>query len=843
MVINIAPLPTATISGTTTVCQNSGIANITFTGANSSAPYTFYYHINSGGSVQIISTTSGNNTVSISAPTSTPGNYIYYLDSISVGSCFNIISNQQAAVNIIETPTVNLAASTLVACPGDPITLTAIGATTLASIPGFYNWSGVGVNTSLATNTQVISYATPGMYVINVNYTANMAFVLNGCTSPPASITITIQGAPALIINNPNATICEGGCVTLTANGNGSSIVPSGYLWSPGGETTQSITVCPANTTNYSVIGFLGTCESPPATTVVNVTADPSSPNLIVSDTNICVGGSFTFNVNVAGGGGVGAATYQWYKNTILANFGGTAIVNGTGNGTQTGPAYTTQIFNLPGVHYYYCIVSYPGGIGCNPIASSVGTLNVISDPTVVINALNDTLCIGGTATCLAANVVGGIGSNTYLWMPNGPVNDTLCPPSNQVGTINYSVIVQQSGIGCGSLPSNQIGITVIPDPIIVISGITDACEDAIIPLSTIVTGGIGNVVQYEWQEANPIGSTYLPIVNSNSNNYTTLPLLNNVGYSVSIIQSGNGCAATDIHAIMIYDDPQLNLIGSPYSCLGEETSITANILGGTPGSTNSITWYAYPAGVSSPLIIQGPNNDLTYDFLLTGDTTIYVESVNSGFGCDLVTESITIQGLTPAVASFEVSNTIQSLIDPTFSFTNTSENATNYFWDLGECDTQAPTSELFTTPTPFYNPTNQDQIEYTYGCPPGLYQIMLIAYNQGICPDTAYQVIQIQDGVSVYIPNTFTPDGDMTNQYFFPVISSIISPNTFLFTIYNRWGEEVFNSKDPNEKWDGNNYITNNKCQDGVYIWKLHFIMKESGEVINEDGHVNLLR
>ena len=49
--------------------------------------------------------------------------------------------------------------------------------------------------------------------------------------------------------------------------------------------------------------------------------------------------------------------------------------------------------------------------------------------------------------------------------------------------------------------------------------------------------------------------------------------------------------------------------------------------------------------------------------------------------------------------------------------------------------------------------------------------------------------------------------------------------------------------SKTVNEKWDGNNYITNNKCQDGVYIWKLRFIMKESGEVINKVGHVNLLR
>jgi hypothetical protein len=467
----------------------------------------------------------------------------------------------------------------------------------------------------------------------------------------------------------------------------------------------------------------------------------------------------------------------------------------------------------------------------------------VINDPVVQIIGGNQNLCIGGSTDCLNAVVSGGIGNTTYTWSPLSSSNPVYCPPNSPVGSTIYSVGVVQTGIGCSSNSINSITVNIVDDPIITIIGITAACEGAIIPLSTIVTGGIGNVVQYGWQEANPIGSPYLPIVNSNSNNYTTLPLLNNVGYSVSIIQSGNGCAATDIHAIMIYDDPQLNLIGSPYSCLGEETSITANILGGTPGSTNSITWYAYPAGVSSPLIIQGPNNDLTYDFLLTGDTTIYVESVNSGFGCDLVTESITIQGLTPAVASFEVSNTIQSLIDPTFSFTNTSENATDYFWDLGECDTQAPTSELFTTPTPFYNPTNQDQIEYTYGCPPGLYQIMLIAYNQGICPDTAYQVIQIQDGVSVYIPNTFTPDGDMTNQYFFPVISSIISPNTFLFTIYNRWGEEVFNSKDPNEKWDGNNYITNNKCQDGVYIWKLRFIMKESGEVINKVGHVNLLR
>ncbi|TMI91609.1 MAG: HYR domain-containing protein, partial [Bacteroidetes bacterium] len=74
-------LPTATITGTTSLCQNAASPNITFTGANGTAPYTFTYTIN-GGANQTITTSSGNS-ITVAAPTGTAGTFTYALVSVS----------------------------------------------------------------------------------------------------------------------------------------------------------------------------------------------------------------------------------------------------------------------------------------------------------------------------------------------------------------------------------------------------------------------------------------------------------------------------------------------------------------------------------------------------------------------------------------------------------------------------------------------------------------------------------------------------------------------------------------------------------------------------------------
>ena len=820
--VYVNQVPTILITNNPTICYGSStVLGTTVSQAGGTYQWSGYGLSGNNNQSQInVSPQNGNSTIN---------EQFTYTVIYELNNCYDT-SSTNVSVNLIPTITAFALQDTI--CPGQDTQLFAQGIpASQFGLSGTYSWNPCVNLIPCAGSTVTASPMS--------NTTFNVEYTFNGCTSIPASIPITVQAAPALSIqNNPNIAICEGGCVTLTALQNASAIVPTGYIWSTG-ETTQSITVCPTDTANYSVIGLTGTCQSAPANTVVNVTLDPFVSTQIILDTTICVGGNYTFNVATTGG--VGVPSYQWYENSNTTNFGGIAIPNATNS------AYTTPTFNSQGANYYYCTISYPGGVGCDALASSAGALFVLPDPEVSISSVsNHTLCIGGVADCIDANTTGGIGSNTYLWIPGGAVTQTFCPPSNVIGTIDYSVIVQQSGIACGSLPSNQVSISVVSDPTITISGLSSVCEGAEVLLTTAIQGGIGSVFEYAWFESNPAGQPYQTINGATSLNYLSPILTSDASYAVEMTLTGNGCNATDTFDISVFKDPQISIEGELMACMNTQIDLSSLVTGGTPNSTNLYTWYSATNGdISNVNLMQGPSILNNYSFTIFNDTSIFVIVSNSGYNCDSDTSSfINIDGIEWAEASFDVTPPAltQSIINPSFNFVNTSQNATNYFWNLGECDPQLPSSELFLTPTAIYNPTAINQMNYIYGCQPGQYQVMLIALNLGICPDTAYQVIGIQDEALVYVPNTFTPDEiDANNTYFFPVISNTILPKTYMFRIYNRWGEEIFSTSDVNEKWDGK--YKDMKCQDGTYTWTLRFVLASTGSAYDKAGHVNLLR
>jgi len=91
------------------------------------------------------------------------------------------------------------------------------------------------------------------------------------------------------------------------------------------------------------------------------------------------------------------------------------------------------------------------------------------------------------------------------------------------------------------------------------------------------------------------------------------------------------------------------------------------------------------------------------------------------------------------------------------------------------------------------------------------------------------------------YIPNAFTPDGDERNNLFKPIITSGVDIFNYTFLIYNRWGQIVWESFNPNIGWDGTYNST--MCQDGVYTWKLRFKTPKTDEVKEFKGSLTLIR
>ncbi|MDN3676387.1 choice-of-anchor J domain-containing protein [Flavobacterium paronense] len=123
--VTVNALPTATISGTTTVCLNAPCTTITFTGANGVAPYTFIYTDNNGVNQTITST---GNSATICVPTLSDGVFTYNLVSVSSSDLVACSQTQtgSAIVTVEELPTVAISGTSTI-CSGQTATISFIG--------------------------------------------------------------------------------------------------------------------------------------------------------------------------------------------------------------------------------------------------------------------------------------------------------------------------------------------------------------------------------------------------------------------------------------------------------------------------------------------------------------------------------------------------------------------------------------------------------------------------------------------------------------------------------------------------------------------------------------------
>jgi hypothetical protein len=412
VLITVKPAPTATISGTTTVCQNTTSPNITFTNPQT-LPVTVTYNIN--GANQTTINVGASTSATLAIPTTTAGTYIYNLVSVAyqtAPACSNTITGS-ATITVsatVGTPTViTISAGSEPTCQPTNGTTTTTYATTASSSTGF-NWTlSNGSAGSIGATTGVMTWALGFSGSVNIQVTAN------GCNGPSSQVvrTVTINptvGSPST--PTPSATtICQGSSNTTYTT---TATNATSYSWTVSGTgntisgtgTTGTVTWSPAFSGTATVSVTANGCNGPSAaaSTTVTVSATSVSPTLgsssPVAGSVICSGynsGSATFT----GGSGSGANEYQY------------SIDGGLNWATYTNSATITTTGGVTSVQVR---ARRSGGVCA---AAAYNTFTIWTYGVAPVSpTLNSASPIGGTTICAGFNTgivtgTGGSGGST----------------------------------------------------------------------------------------------------------------------------------------------------------------------------------------------------------------------------------------------------------------------------------------------------------------------------------------------------------------------------------------------------------------------------------------------
>ncbi len=554
----------------------------------------------------------------------------------------------------------------------------------------------------------------------------------------------------------------------------------------------------------------------------------------------ICEGTSVVLNAN-------GASTYIWSPSSGLSST--------SGNSVTANPISTTT----------YTITGTDAS-GCS--SSTTSTVTVSPSPIVTVNSA--TICEGSNVN-LTAN-----GASTYSWSPSTGLSSssgsvvTASPNSTTTYTVTGSIG------SCFSTANSTV--TVNPIPTVSASNNGPLCSGQILNLTASGNSG----ATYSW--TGPNGFT------SNLQNPTITNVANsNVGtYTVTIILNGCSSTATTTFALIpglssnfnpagpfCVNDNSIQLVAqnpggvwsgsgitnttngtfSPASAFVGSNSVTYTIAGGCGGpTTQMIIVNALPIVNFSASDLSGctPLNTILTDNSVPSSTTLEwdfgdgttsnslnsVSHTYSNIGCYTVSLTTTATtGCSNSLsssnficvvpspnASFGVNSQVATLTDPNFQFLNQSTNATSFSWNFGDGTT-----------------SNEQNPAHSFNLGAGNYQVELIAFNSDGCSDTTRMIVSITDELVFFIPNSFSPNGDEHNNVFQPIFTSGFDPFSFNISIFNRWGETVFESNNSSIGWDGS--YQGKIVSEGVYTWIVRFKGSESDKKFEFNGSVMLIK
>jgi hypothetical protein len=194
----------------------------------------------------------------------------------------------------------------------------------------------------------------------------------------------------------------------------------------------------------------------------------------------------------------------------------------------------------------------------------------------------------------------------------------------------------------------------------------------------------------------------------------------------------------------------------------------------------------------------QNLNGSIT---VCPNQTTSYLVTGTDANGCESLPVQATVQIDPIPEPNFYINPDQVEIDDPTVTIYNVTAGNLNHLWNVNGTIFENANSS-FSYQLPFQE---------------GTYTIQLVSSTDLGCTDSLALTATVMNNIAVYIPNSFTPDANEFNTVFFPVFSTGFIPKGYQFTIFNRWGEEIFFSNDHTAFWDGA-MADGTDCPDGIY-------------------------
>ena len=399
-------------------------------------------------------------------------------------------------------------------------------------------------------------------------------------------------------------------------------------------------------------------------------------------------------------------------------------------------------------------------------------------------------VCPGQEVTLFASPSGGGDGYN-FLWN-NGETGQSITV--SPTVTTTYTVTVSDNCLDQSASSSGQVVVPVY-EPLLV-NAQTDLVTDCPFTPHTYVAEAFGGAGDYAFIWKNQLGfvmgSGPTLDVSTSSTTFFTVTVIDLCGNE-----------ATDTVYYTITSPPLYPFVRiDTLICFGDSVMLEAS---GTGGLGEKFFFWPHSGETTANVWVQ-PTQTTTYTVIVSDECTTFSVSASATVSVYRV------------FANFEVTSTLL-FEDVPITFQNTSQSANFFTW-------------VFSTG---YQ-SNQIHEQHTFG-EAGTYYVTLFAENENGCVDSIMKPIYIRPEHYIYVPNTYTPDGNRTNDFFSVHTVNIVE---LQIAIFNRWGEAIFTANKVDFTWDGT--YEGLPVPDGPYIYRIEYrtIDNETGKLI---GHVNVLR